>query len=156
MAKVSKRSEISIFNEKDVFFFYEKILLVCESNRKGYGKADILKASANEISSSPEFDFEYENYESKMQNPLDNVFYFSAGTTNHSSRRNYSNVVRQWYKHIRNSFAHNYIRIENGKYVFEDYYQDDKKQIKKTLYAQITSLDEFKQLINTIGSKLKK
>ena len=149
-----KRSPTSIFNEEDTHSIYENILLVCESDRKAYGKADILKNAASSTKASPSFDFIYDNYENEMQNPKDNVFYFSAETTNQSTKRNHSNVVKQWYMHIRNAFAHNYIRQDNGAYVFEDFYQGDNQPLKQTLYARITNLDDFKNLIKEVKSKL--
>lgn len=158
MPKVVKphRSPVNIFIAKDVLFFYEKILLTCESDRKSYGDEKILKESAQIINASTPFDFVYKDFEKEMQNPKDNVFYFSAYVKKQNKNKKYSNVVRQWYKHIRNAFAHNYIRKDNGAYVLEDYFQEQKgKPLKKVMYCRILSLDEFKDLIIIVNSKLK-
>ena len=108
------------------------------------------------------FDFVHNDYEKEMKTPKDNVFYFSAATKMQNPKRKHSQIVRQWYKHLRNAFAHNYIRQENGAYIFEDYYQEEKevnnqkvKTTEKVLYARILSLDEFKNLITEVKSKLK-
>lgn len=164
MAKVvkPKRSDVSIFNEKDAFFFYENILLVCESDKKSYGEEKILYDAATRVNAKTPFDFVYKDYEIEMQTPKDNVFYFSANASKQGSTRN-SQIVKKWYKHVRNAFAHNYIRLENGAYVFEDYYDEEvlinnnrkKRTTRKVLYARILSLDEFKSLINEIKPKIK-
>ncbi len=154
--KRPRRSSMSIFSAKDVFFFYENILLICESDRKAYGKEKILKEAAHNVNASAPFDFVYIDYEKEMQNPGDNVFYFSADVKSQSKNKKYSNVVKQWYKHIRNAFAHNYIRKDKGAYVLEDYYQEQKsKPLKKVMHCRILSLDDFKDLIININSKLK-
>lgn len=133
--KIPQRSSVSIFTEKDINFFYENILLVCESDRKSFGEEKILKNAAKNVVVSVPFDFVHNNYEKEMQNPTDNVFYFSADTQKPNSKRKNSSVVKQWFKHLRNAFAHNYIRKENGVYVLEDYYQEEKKPLRQTLYA---------------------
>ena len=147
---IPKRSDISVFNEKDTYFIYENILLVCESDKKSYGEEKFLHDAALKVNSSYPFDFVYMDYEVEMQTPKDNVFYFSAEASSKNSSRQYTKIVKKWYKHIRNAFAHNYIRIENGAYVFEDYYEG-----KKVLYAKILSLEEFKSLINEVKINIK-
>lgn len=157
-----KRSEISIFGEKDAYFIYENILLVCESDRKAYGDEIILYDASTKVNASVPFCFEYKDYDVKMQNPQDNVFYFSADTIKQGTKRKHSKIVMKWYKHLRNAFAHNYIRKENGVYVFEDYYDEEispnnqtKKKTRRVLYARILSLDDFKNLIKEVKSNLK-
>jgi activator of 2-hydroxyglutaryl-CoA dehydratase len=164
MAKVKRphRSDISIFDEKDAYFFYENILLVCESDKKSYGDEKILTDAAKKVNASIPFDFVCKNYEVEMQTPKDNVFYFSAEAMKQGSSRN-SHIVKKWYKHLRNAFAHNYIRLENGAYVMEDYYDEETqtnsnhKKIKtqKVLYARILSLEDFKSLINEVKPNIK-
>ena len=131
MAKITipKRSSVSILSKEDVSFIYENILLVCESDRNGYGKKEILDLAAKNVLASPSFEFVYEDYEKKMQTPTDNVFYFSAATNIQGAKRDTSNVVKNWFKHIRNAFAHNYIRMDNSAYVFEDYCVENKSKI---------------------------
>lgn len=151
-----RRSPVSIFTPTDVFFFYENILLICESERKAYGDVKILKEAAHNVNASAPFDFVYIDYEKEMQNPRDNVFYFSADVKKQNKNKKYSNVVKQWYKHIRNAFAHNYIREDNGAYVLEDYFQEQKsKPLKKVMYCRILSLDDLKNLIIKVKAKLK-
>lgn len=147
---IPKRSDISVFNEKDTYFIYENILLVCESDKKSYGEEKFLHDAALKVNSSYPFDFVYMDYEVEMLTPKDNVFYFSAEASSKNSSRQYTKIVKKWYKHIRNAFAHNYISIENGAYVFEDYYEG-----KKVLYAKILSLEEFKSLINEVKINIK-
>jgi hypothetical protein len=157
MAKVilPKRSAISILDEKSVYFFYENILLVCESGRSSYGDEKILTDAATKVNASTPFGFVYKNYEVKMQNPQDNVFYFSANAIKQTSTRQYTQIVKKWYKHMRNAFAHNYIRLDNGAYVFEDYYEDKGSLRKRVLYARIVNLDDFKRLIAEVKANLK-
>ena len=145
-----KRSDVSIFDEKDAFFFYENILLVCESDKKVYGEEIILHDAAAKVNTNNPFDFVYKDYEVEMQTPKDNVFYFSADAAKKGLTRKYTKIVKKWYKHLRNAYAHNYIRLDNGVYVFENYHER-----KKVLYARILSLDEFKSLINEIKPKIK-
>lgn len=156
MAKVirPKRSATCIFDEKDVYSFYENILLVCESDRVAYGDEKILTAAAKKINASTPFGFVYKNYEVKMQNPVDNVFYFSANAAKQSSTR-HTMIVKKWYKHLRNAFAHNYIRLDNGAYVFEDFYEDTGSPLQQVLYAKIVNLDDFKRLITEVKANLK-
>lgn len=150
-----KRSANSIFNKEDAYFIYENILLVCESDRKAYGDEHILFNAAKKVNSIINFNFVYKNYEIEMQKPKDNVFYFSADAAKQGTNRKYSNIVKKWYKHLRNAFAHNRIRINNGAFVFEDFYEEKGRALKQTLYARVTSLDEFKCLASEIKNKLK-
>lgn len=157
MSRVVKpqRSANSIFNEQDVYFIYENILLVCESDRKAYGDEQILFDAAARINSIINFDFVYKNYEVEMQNPNDNVFYFSADAIKQGKNRKYTMIVKKWYKHLRNAFAHNCIRIDNGAFVFEDFLEENGRTLKQTMYARVTSLEEFKRLVLEIKNKLK-
>ncbi len=152
MAKVTKpkRSSVSIFNEKNAFFFYENILLIFESDKTSYGDEKSLREAAARVNANVPFDFVYQNYEVEMQTPKDNVFYFSADAHKKGPARKYTNIVNKWYKHLRNAFAHNYIRIENGVYMLEDYNEG-----KQVLFARVLSLDEFKSLINEVIPNIK-
>lgn len=143
------RSSVNIFtDDADLKFFYENFLLYCESDRKYYGNFECLKSAAKAIEGS--FDFVYKDYETKMETPVENVFYFSAETEKQDSKRQNSAVAKKWFKHIRNSFAHNYITIEDGQYVLQDFFQEEKQPLRQVLYAKLTSLEEFKGLVAEI------
>lgn len=153
MAKtvIPKRSSTCIFNDdKDLRFFYEKVLLITESDRSSFGKKDILDNAAKSVVISNPFNFEYEDYENKMLTPKENVFYFSAESQKQNSKREYTNVVKNWFKHIRNAFAHNYIYLENSSFVLRDYYKERGKPLKQTLYVKLSSLNDFKKLVEAI------
>lgn len=157
MGNNAKPSRINscIFKEDDIKFFYKNILLVVESDGKvSYGKKEILKDSAKMINTGYIYDFEYENYQKKLINPVQNVFYFSAESSVNSSKRKYSDIVRRWFKHLRNAFAHNFIILDKGIYHFYDFHEGNAKSTKQTLYAQITSLDDFKKLVLEVKSKI--
>lgn len=115
---------------------------------------DNLINSAKAINTGYTYDFRYKDYQKYLRNPIDNVFYFSAETSNSSSNRKHSCIVRKWFKHLRNAFAHNYIILDNGIYHFYDFYEEKGKKPKQTLYARITSLDDFKKLILEVKSKI--
>ena len=156
MAKTTspKRSAKCIFNNnEDIRFFYEDILLFCESDRTSFGSFNILKQAAKALTMLKPFDFVYNNYEKEMRTPKDNVFYFSAEAEKQDSNKK-SKVVKQWFKHIRNAFAHNYIILDKGIYHFYDFCGEKGKKPKQTLYARITSLDDFKKLILEVKSKI--
>lgn len=70
-------------------------------------------------------------------------------------RKKYNDIVRKWFKHLRNAFAHNYIILEDGIYHFYDFYDEEGNHTQQTFYARITSLDDFKKLILEVKSKIK-
>ena len=151
MEKPKRRPPTNILTDDELKFFYEKILLFCESDGHGYGTFSKFSKSFLKP-----FELCSENYEAKLkefqkngQEPPCDTFYFSAIPENGTK----AIEGQLWFRHLRNAFAHNYITKEEGCMVLQDYYKEG-KSTKCTLYVKISSFDEFKALINRIQEKI--
>lgn len=108
-----KRSSDIILRDDELPLFY-KILQFYESDRSSYGRENILKQSAKKCKPNAIFEFIHDDYEQEMQSPSVDTFYFNTETkgNGNSGRNNNSVIVKKWFAHLRNSFAHNYIKKE--------------------------------------------
>ena len=143
--KIPPRNPKNILSDDDLKFFYEEVLLFVESDNKGYGKFNVLK---KEINKNERLNmFQFEDYK-KSKNPEYNIFYFGARTKKSKKK---SPIINNWFKHLRNAFAHNYITIdeESGCYTLKDFNKENKKQ---TLLAIIDNIEDFKCLVRTAKS----
>ena len=151
MTKVKKphRNAENILSDEEIKFFYTEILLYSECDRTYWGAFEKVKKQIKATDSLKNFDFVYINYEEKMKNPKPNVFYFNPEKELEEEKRTRrSKILERLFAHIRNAFAHNYIRNEeNGVFVLEDFYSDYSKQ---TLYVRITSMESFMEIMRKI------
>ena len=153
MGKKIQRLPNNILTDGELKFFYERILPFCESDRTSYGKFSKFSNKFLEP-----FKLESENYEKKLdeyqkkgQEPPHNTFFFSAET----EEGNKLPEGQMWFKHLRNAFAHNYITKEGGRLVLRDYHKDkNSTKSKLTLYAKLSSFNEFEILVNRIQEKI--
>jgi len=136
----------NILSDEQLKFLYEEILLYCESDRKAFGTAEILNRKVKKQEGLQKFRFVYKNYASRMKTPEIDTFYFHAETSK-KKKKEYMDVVRNWFFHIRNAFAHNYITIDNGLFVMKDFQKDSFKQ---TFYVKLSSFELFIQLVHTV------
>ncbi len=132
-----------------MIFFYKEIVLFCEFVRKSYGQFNKVIKAVKENPALKEYDFIYKNYKKEMKNPEVKKFYFDAESHNRSSKtKSSAYILKKWFGHLRNSFAHNYITKENGLLILRDYDYEDKS--KCTLLAKISSFDSFKELVSYV------
>ena len=147
--KIPPRNPKNILSDENLKFFYEEILLFVESDIKGYGSFNDLKKLINGNEQIKKFQFQYKYYKKYLDKPVINVFYFDACGKKEKSKNN--SIINNWFKHLRNAFAHNYITIdeESGCYTLKDFNNENKKQ---TLLAIIDNIDDFKCLVKTAKS----
>lgn len=148
---VNSRNAENILSDNQLKFFYEQILLFVESERKSYGDSEILTKKVKKISGLENFDFNFEDYKRGMLHPVEDTFYFKAETCPGSIKRKHDKIVYNWFKHLRNAFAHNYIRIENGCMIMIDVYEGE-----QTLYAKIQSYEMLEKLVKKVKELIKK
>ena len=150
------RNENSILENHQLKFFYEKILLYYESDRSSYGSADILDRKVKKDERFKQFSFVYKDYLNAMANPQDDTFYFCAdikegiqGKLKKKRKVTYNQIVKKWFSHIRNAFAHNYIEIDGGALIMRDYLEN-----KQTLYVRLTYFELFEELVAFVKEKI--
>ena len=151
-----KRNKSSILKDEQLKFLYEEILLYYESDRRSYGSASILDKKAKSDKRFKQFSFVYKDYESAMTNPQDDTFYFCAETKrkNQNGKKEarkvtYNDVIRNWFGHIRNAFAHNNIVLDGDSFVLRDY-----QEKRQTLYVTLTSFNLFEKLVAFVKEKI--
>ena len=130
-----RRSSISILTDEELKFFYEEILLFCESDRRSYGSFSTVRSRIRQKPNLSNVDFINEDYQSAMNSPIGDVFYFSSESQANGSSRN-SIILKKWFAHIRNAFAHNYITKEGESIVLRDFEPDT---YRPTLYVKTSS-----------------
>lgn len=143
------RSPECILTDEEIKFFYEEILLYFECDRKSFGTVESLKQASKNIEDNSKFKFEYKDYENMIESPVENVFYFSAESKKENAARENTEIVKNWFFHLRNAFAHNYIIKKDSSYILKDF-QKKGQNWKQTLYVEITSFDSFKSLVNEV------
>lgn len=144
------RATNSVLSDAELKFFYEKILLFYENDsRTNYGDFESIKRELKKTEGLQGIDFIYENYQEKMNEPQDNVFYFSAESETGAGKKKNSEIGKKLFGHLRNAFAHNYITKENEYVILQDYQNTD-LSARQTLYAKLSSFNKFETLVNKI------
>ena len=151
--KLPLRVPNSVLSDKQLQFLYKEVLLYSESDSSSYGSAEKIIAKVKKESSLQHFDFVYDHYESAMKTPVDDTFYFSASSKKKVKRSN-SLILKKWFAHLRNAFAHNYITIENGKMLMQDFQNESPHS--QTLYVQLSSFELFEKLVFYIKQLINK
>lgn len=130
-----RRSSSSILTDEELKFFYEEILLFCESDRMSYGSFSRVISQIRHVPTLSNVYFINEGYLSAMASPISDVFYFSAESQANGGSRN-SNILKKWFAHIRNAFAHNFITKEGESIVLRDF---EPGTYRPTLYVKTSS-----------------
>lgn len=146
------RNPSRVLEENDLKVLYEDVLLFVENDifdSLSFGKFDDLKKKISQHETLKGFRFEYEDYLNKMQTPVNDTFYFDAEKEIESkSKRKTSKIAKKFFSHVRNAFAHNYVKYDDGGHLILASYQEH--SYKPQFYAQLSSVCTFKSLLDYI------
>ena len=103
----------------------------------------MVRSRIRQVPTLPNVDFIYEDYQNAMNSHIGDVFYFSAESQANGSSRN-SNILKKWFAHIRNVFAHNYITKEGESIILRDF---EPITYRPTLYVRLSSFERIKEIV---------
>ena len=136
------RNEQRVIDKDCLEFLYDEVLIYCENDTvsfSGYNqtKNPFLKRLESDLG------FKLNSKMSEASEGQLDIFYFSCNT----------GKIKSWFNHLRNAVAHNRIfksSSDNDVIIIEDKYND-----KLSMYAEISSFEKLKIIINEIKKHYK-